>query len=79
MIALNKEPKATKGSSYRIISLISHPAKTLVMILRRFERKIEDVLGEDQFGFGRGKGTRVATGMLIISEHTLTRNIVHAS
>ena len=34
--------------------------------------KIEDVLGEDQFGFRRGKGTRDAIGMLrIISERTL--------
>jgi len=32
----------------------------------------EDVLGEDQFGFRRGKGTRDAIGMLrIISERTL--------
>jgi hypothetical protein len=33
---------------------------------------IEDVLGEDQFGFRRGKETRDPTGMLgIISERTL--------
>ena len=39
---------------------------------RRTERKIEDVLGEDQFGFRRGKGTRDATGVLrIIAERTL--------
>jgi hypothetical protein len=42
-----------------------------VRILRS-ERKIEDVLGEDEFGFRRGKGTRDATGMLrIISERSL--------
>jgi len=36
----------------------------------RIERKIEDVLGEDQFGFIRGKGS--AFGMLrIVSERTL--------
>ena len=35
-------------------------------------RRIEDVLGEDQFGFRREKGTRNAIGMLrIISERTL--------
>jgi hypothetical protein len=28
------------------------------------EKKIEDVPGEDQFGFRRGKGTRNANGML---------------
>jgi len=33
---------------------------------------MEDVLGEDQSGFRRGKGTRDVTGMLrIISERTL--------
>jgi hypothetical protein len=39
---------------------------------KRIEKKIEDILREDQFGFRRGKGTRDAIGMLrIISEHTL--------
>jgi hypothetical protein len=44
-----------------------------VRILRiRIERKTEDGLGEDQFGFRRGKGTMDAIGMLrIISERTL--------
>jgi hypothetical protein len=32
--------------------------------LKRIERKIEDILGEDQFGFRRGKGTRDAIGMI---------------
>jgi hypothetical protein len=42
------------------------------ILRRRIEKKIEDVLGEDQFGFRRGKGTRVVIGMLrIISERTL--------
>jgi len=36
------------------------------------ERKIEDVLREDRFGFRRGRKTRDAIGMLrIISERTL--------
>ena len=39
---------------------------------RKIEKKIEDVLGEDQFGFRRGKGTRDAIGMMrIIAERTL--------
>ena len=51
----------------------AHTAKIVAKILRRrIENKIEDVLGEDQFGFRRGKGTRDAIGMLrIISERTL--------
>ena len=52
-------------------SLIAHTAKIIAKILRRTERKIEEVLGEDQFGFRRGKGTRDAIGMIRISKRTL--------
>jgi len=73
MIALKKKPQATKCSDHRTISLIARTAKIVAKILtRRIEKKIEDVHGEDQFGFRRGKGTRDAIGMLrIISERTL--------
>jgi len=70
MIALNKKPYTTKCSDHHRVSIIAHTAKIVAMILRRrFERKIEYVLGEDQFQYRRGKGTRDATGMpSIISE-----------
>ena len=60
-------------SYHRTISLIAQIARKAAKILkRRIERKIEDILGEEQFGFRRGKGTRDAIGMLIIiSELTL--------
>jgi len=70
-IALKKQQKATKYSDHNIctISVIAHTANLLAMILRRrTERETEDVLGEDQFGFRRGKVTRDAIGMLRISE-----------
>jgi len=71
MIAL-KKTQATKCSDHHTISLITHTAKIVAKILRRrIEKKTEDVLGEDQFGFRRGKGTRDAIGMLRISEQTL--------
>jgi len=72
MIALKKNPQATKCSDHRTMSLIAHTAKIISKILkRRIEKKIEDVLEKDQFGFRRGKRTRDATGMLrIISERT---------
>ena len=56
---------------------VAHTAKIVIKILRRrIEKKIEEVLGEDQFRFRRGKGTRGATGMLrIISERTLEMRI----
>jgi hypothetical protein len=73
MIALKKNPKATKCSNHRTISIIPYAAKIVARILRRrIERKTQYVLGEDQFGFRRGKVTRDAIGMLrIISEQTL--------
>ena len=74
MIALKKKPQATKCSDHRTVSLIAHTAKIVVakILRRRIENKIEDVLGEDQFGFRRGKGTRDANGMLrIMSGRTL--------
>ena len=73
MIVLKKKPQATKCSNYCTISLTAHTAKIVARIFRRrIERKIEDVLGENQFGFRRGKGTRDAIGMMrIILERTL--------
>jgi hypothetical protein len=72
-IALKKNSKATKFSDHSTISIITHAAKIVAKILRRrIERKIEDALGEDRFGFRRGKGTGDAIWMLkIISERTL--------
>jgi hypothetical protein len=69
MITLKKKPQATKCSEHRTVSLITHTAK---MLRRRIEKKIENILGEDRFGFRRGKGTRDLIGMLrIISERAL--------
>ena len=53
--------EATKCSDHRTISLIAHTAKIVSKLLRRrIEKKIEVALGEDQFGFRRGKVTRDA-------------------
>jgi hypothetical protein len=77
MIALNEKSKATKYNNHRPIGLIAHTAKRADRILkRRTERKIEEVLAEDQFGFRRGKGIGDAVGMLIIiSEVTLEMDV----
>jgi hypothetical protein len=50
--ALKEKPKATKCSDHRTLSLIAHIGRRVSGALRgMIERKIEDVLGEDQFGF----------------------------
>jgi hypothetical protein len=65
MIALKRKPKATKYSDHQRISLTAHTAKIVSKIpRRRIEKKIEDVDGEGQLGFRRGKGTRDAVGMV---------------
>jgi hypothetical protein len=73
MIALKKKPKARKCTDHRTIRLNAHAAKIVASVIRRSsEKKIEDVLGEDQFGIRKGKGTRDAIRMLrIISERDL--------
>jgi len=73
MIALKKKPQVTKCNDHRTISLITHTTKIVIKILsRRIEKKIEEVLGEYQFGFRRGKGNSDVIVMLrIISERTL--------
>jgi len=73
MIALKKKTQTTKCCDHHTISLISHTAKIIAKILGiRIEKKIEDVLGEDQFGLRRGKGTSDVIGMMrIIAERTL--------
>jgi hypothetical protein len=54
MIALNKKPRVTKYRNHRTISIIAYAAKIVARIFRRkIERKTEDALGEDQFGFRR--------------------------
>jgi len=43
-----------------------------LIIIPRIERKIEDVLGEDQFGFRRGKGQMDAIALLKIMSDRAT-------
>jgi len=45
---------------------ITHTAKIVVRVLTKIERQVEDVLGEDQFGFRRRKGTGDAVALLRI-------------
>lgn len=56
MTSLKKKPKTTQCNDHCAISLITHTHKTVASILIRIERKTVDALGEDQFGFTRGKG-----------------------
>jgi hypothetical protein len=69
---LKKKTKATQCSNHLTLSLIAHTAEVVARVLRsRIEKKIEDVLREDQFGFRRARAIGDAVGMLrTVSEQT---------
>jgi hypothetical protein len=62
MTVSKKNQKATNCSDHRTIRLIAHTEKPVARILRNIERKVDNILGEDQFGFRSGKGTGEALG-----------------
>lgn len=65
MIPLPKKQNAVECSDHRTISLISHASKILLRILtKRIEGKTTGFVGETQFGFRRGCGTREAIGVM---------------
>ena len=58
-IPIPKVNKATECSDHRTISLISHAAKILLIVIKnRITPIIEKQLAETQLGFRKGKGTR---------------------
>jgi hypothetical protein len=61
VIALQKNPKAAKWSNHGTVA----ESKIVVGVFpsRRVEKEIEDIIGDDQFEFERGRGTRDAAGM----------------
>jgi hypothetical protein len=69
---LKNKPRATKCSDRHTISRITNNVKIVARILGlSFERQTEDVFGENQSGFRRGKGASDTIGVLrIIAERT---------
>lgn len=60
-ITLPKKTKAKKCAEYRTISLMSHVLKIFLAIIQnRIRPKCDEQLGESQFGFRSGMGTREA-------------------
>ena len=60
-ITLPKKPKANVCSDFRTISLMSHILKIfLTIILERIKKKLNEEVGEEQFGFRAKRGTRDA-------------------
>jgi hypothetical protein len=60
-ITIPKKGNASECANYRTITLLSHASNILLNILKiRIRSKIEEHIGEDQFGFRKEKGTREA-------------------
>ena len=58
-ITLPKQPRATECSNYRTISLMPHTLKIFLKVIQdRIGRKIDREVGQTQFGFRPGSGTR---------------------
>ena len=58
-ITLPKKPRATECGDYRTISLMPHITKIFLrVILNRIKKRINMEVGEEQFGFRAGCGTR---------------------
>ena len=73
MIPLPKKVNAVDCADFRTISLISHASKIILKIIKnRIQVKADMFLGNTQFGFRKGCGTREAIGaMRTICERSL--------
>ena len=61
MIPIPKKAAAIECGEFRTISLIPHVSKIMLRILaKRLEEEAESYIGETQFGFRKGVGTRDA-------------------
>jgi len=57
-LVLPKKSKSTKCEEYRTLSILTHTSKILTkIILGQIEKKIDENLAEDQFGFQKNRGT----------------------
>ena len=76
MIPLPKKPNATECGDYRTISLIPHASKIMLKILiKRIESKAKHFIGQNQFGFRKGCGTREAIGVMrMLCERSIEHN-----
>ncbi|KAL4131689.1 hypothetical protein QTP88_008968 [Uroleucon formosanum] len=75
LVIVPKKPRANQCENFRTLSLISHAAKLLAIIVsKRINKGIEARLANDQYGFRKNKGTReVILGLRVILEKQIER------
>ena len=58
IITLPKKGNLQMCNNYRTISLISHPSKVMLkVLLNRLKPQAEEIIAEEQAGFGTGRST----------------------
>jgi len=76
IITLQKKPNAQKCEDHRTISILSHASKIMLKILNnRIRTKTSEYIGNDQFGFRKGMGTREAIAVMrALGERSMEHN-----
>lgn len=76
MVLIPKKKGTQKCEEYRTLNLITHAAKIITRIIKnRIDKKIEENLSKDQFGFRKNIGTREAILTLrVLIEKQIRRN-----
>jgi hypothetical protein len=65
LIPIPKKINAVECEDHRTINLICHASKIILKILtKRVESKVREYIGQNQFGFKKGCGTRDAIGVM---------------
>jgi hypothetical protein len=75
LVILPKKPRANQCENFRTLSLISHAAKLLAIIVsKRISKRIEARLANDQYDFRKNKRTRdYILGLRILLEKQIER------
>jgi hypothetical protein len=61
IIPIQKKARAQRCDQYKTLSLVSHASKIITwIVMKRIQRKIENTLADDYFGFKWGMWTREA-------------------
>jgi len=76
MLPLEKKVNTLKCEEHRTISLIVHASKVIIgVVTQRIESKVKGYVGDDQFGFRKGMGTREGISVMrILSERSIEHN-----
>ena len=76
IVPLQKKPNAQRCEDHRTISLIAHASKIMLRILnQRLRAASEGYIGNDQFGFRKGTGTREAIAVMrVLGERSIEHN-----